>query len=103
MVVSDMVTHTLARQKGFDAFLITSGVENLHDAFTQPPQTTARARRRRAQTQRREGVARSRSGTPTIRAAGGGNQTAAARQLGISRTTLWRYLNPKPAKKTPQD
>ena len=33
----------------------------------------------------------------------GGNQTAAARQLGISRTTLWRYLNPKPAKKPPQD
>ena len=26
-------------------------------------------------------------------AASGGNQTTAARQLGISRTTLWRYLN----------
>lgn len=25
----------------------------------------------------------------------GGNQTAAAKQLGISRTTLWRYLSPK--------
>lgn len=25
----------------------------------------------------------------------GGNQTAAARQLGISRTTLWRYLSPR--------
>ena len=23
----------------------------------------------------------------------GGNQTAAARQLGIGRTTMWRYLN----------
>ena len=25
----------------------------------------------------------------------GGNQTAAAKQLDISRTTLWRYLSPK--------
>ncbi len=27
----------------------------------------------------------------------GGNQTAAARQLGISRTTLWRYLSSRPS------
>ena len=27
----------------------------------------------------------------------GGNQTAAAKRLGISRTTLWRYLNPQKA------
>ena len=30
-------------------------------------------------------------------AAVGGNQTAAAKRLGISRTTLWRYLNPQKA------
>ena len=42
MVVSDMVTHTLARQKGFDAFLITSGVESLHDAFAQAVQISDR-------------------------------------------------------------
>ena len=35
MVVCDMVTHTLARQMGFDAFLITSGVESLHTAIDQ--------------------------------------------------------------------
>ena len=29
----------------------------------------------------------------------GGNQTAAAKRLGISRTTLWRYLNPRAQKK----
>lgn len=35
MVVCDMVTHTIARQKGLDAFLITSGVESLHTAIDQ--------------------------------------------------------------------
>jgi len=29
----------------------------------------------------------------------GGNQTAAAKQLGISRTTLWRYLSPNSERK----
>ena len=29
----------------------------------------------------------------------GGNQTAAAKQLGISRTTLWRYLSPNNERK----
>ena len=32
MVVCDMVTHTVARQLGLDAFLITSGEESLHAA-----------------------------------------------------------------------
>lgn len=35
MVVCDMVTHTIAREMGFDAFLITSGVESLHAAIDQ--------------------------------------------------------------------
>lgn len=35
MVVSDMVTHTVAREMGFDAFLITSGTESLQTAFDQ--------------------------------------------------------------------
>lgn len=35
MVVCDMVTHTVARQLGLDAFLITSGMESLHTAFDQ--------------------------------------------------------------------
>ena len=35
MVVSDMVTHTAARQMGMDAFLITSGAESLRTALDQ--------------------------------------------------------------------
>ncbi|MEG0898307.1 MAG: PrpR N-terminal domain-containing protein [Oscillospiraceae bacterium] len=35
MVVCDMITHTIARQMGLDAFLITSGVESLHVAIDQ--------------------------------------------------------------------
>lgn len=35
MVVCDMVTHTIARKMGLDAFLITSGVESLHTAIDQ--------------------------------------------------------------------
>lgn len=35
MVVCDMVTHTVARQMGLDAFLITSGVESLYTAIDQ--------------------------------------------------------------------
>ena len=35
MVVCDMVAHTIARQMGLDAFLITSGVEGLHGAIDQ--------------------------------------------------------------------
>ncbi len=35
MVVCDMVTHTVARQMGMDAFLITSGVESLQTAIDQ--------------------------------------------------------------------
>lgn len=35
MVVCDVVTHTTAREMGFDAFLITSGPESLHTAMDQ--------------------------------------------------------------------
>lgn len=35
MVISDVVTHTVAQQMGFDAFLITSGPESLYTALTQ--------------------------------------------------------------------
>lgn len=40
MVVCDMVTHTVARQLGLDAFLITSGMESLHTAFDQALSTS---------------------------------------------------------------
>ena len=35
MVISDMVTHTVARRMGLDAFLVTSGAESLHNALAQ--------------------------------------------------------------------
>ena len=35
MIIGGMGTHTLARQKGFDAFLITAGMESVYDAFQQ--------------------------------------------------------------------
>lgn len=35
MVVGDMMPHTIARQMGLNAFLITSGAESLHGAFQQ--------------------------------------------------------------------
>ena len=35
-VVCDMVTHTIAREMGFDAFLITSGVEASTPPSTRP-------------------------------------------------------------------
>lgn len=66
MVVSDMVTHTLARQKGFDAFLITSGIESLHDAFAQAVQVSDRFRLMRHQNQLLEGIARSREGSTIV-------------------------------------
>lgn len=44
MVVGDMVTHTLARGMGLDAFLVTSGAEALHTAFEQALTISARSR-----------------------------------------------------------
>lgn len=35
MVVCDMITHTIARKMGLDAFLITSGMESLYSAIDQ--------------------------------------------------------------------
>lgn len=35
MVVCDMMTHTIARTMGLDAFLVTSGMESLHTAIDQ--------------------------------------------------------------------
>lgn len=35
MVIGDMITRTVARQKGMDALLITSGLESFQDAFDQ--------------------------------------------------------------------
>lgn len=50
MVVCDMVTHTAARQRGMDAFLITSGVESLHTAIDQAVNISQWFRRLRQET-----------------------------------------------------
>lgn len=41
MVVSDVITHTLALRNGMTAFLITSGMESLHTAFDEAIQISA--------------------------------------------------------------
>lgn len=45
MVIGDMITRTVARQKGMDALLITSGLESFHDAFDQALTIGERLRR----------------------------------------------------------
>lgn len=44
MIIGDMITRTVAREKGLDALLITSGLESLHDAFDQALVIAARFR-----------------------------------------------------------
>lgn len=51
MVVSDMVTHTIARRLGFDAFLITSGAESLNNALEQAQSQSMIFRRMRIENQ----------------------------------------------------
>jgi len=66
MVLSDMVTHTLARQKGFDAFLVTSGTESFHDAFLRAVQISDRFRDMRRQNLLLEGITRSSAGNTVV-------------------------------------
>ena len=47
MVVSDVITHTMAQQKGMDAFLITSGAESIHTAISQAIAVSSRYRQLR--------------------------------------------------------
>lgn len=47
VVVCDMITHTVARRVGLDAFLITSGAESLHGAIKQAVQISNCFRRQR--------------------------------------------------------
>ena len=51
MVIGDMVTHTIARRMGFDAFLITSGAESLHTALEQAVEQGRNSRRMRRENQ----------------------------------------------------
>ncbi len=56
MVVSDMITHTVARQLGMDAFLIPSGAEGLRAALEQAISFSTSFRRMRQENQILRGV-----------------------------------------------
>ncbi len=56
MVVSDMITHTIARQMGMDAFLIPSGAEGLRDALEQAISFSTAFRRMRQENRILRGV-----------------------------------------------
>lgn len=51
MVIGDMVTNTIARELGMNAFLITSGVESLHGALEQAVSVSRAFRRLRQENQ----------------------------------------------------
>lgn len=59
MVVGDMVTHTLARQMGLDAFLVTSGAEALRAALEQAITIGSRSRSLRQENLFLSSIARS--------------------------------------------
>lgn len=66
VVVSDMITHTIARQKGFDAFLITSGTESLNTAMEQALSVSARYHKLRQENLFLKGIAREKSGSTVV-------------------------------------
>lgn len=68
MVVGDMVTHTIARELGFDAFLITSGAESLGTALEQSREQGKNYRRMRRQNQLMQRILQSeKEGTLVLR------------------------------------
>lgn len=66
MVVSDVITHTLARQKGMDAFLITSGTESLQAAVEQAVAVFGSYRKLRQENLFLRGIAREKDGNTVI-------------------------------------
>lgn len=66
MVVSDMITHTIARKKGFDAFLITSGAESLHTAMEQALSVSGRYHKLRQENLFLKAIAREKSGNTIV-------------------------------------
>lgn len=72
MVVCDMVTHTVARQMGLDAFLITSGVESLHAAIDNALSLSARFGRLRQENLFLRSITQGQNGRAIVMDAGGG-------------------------------
>lgn len=66
MVIGGMHTYTIARQKGFDAFLITAGTESVYDAFHQALSISRRFRQLRQENIFLKRIARDRSGNTFV-------------------------------------
>ncbi len=66
MIIGGMHTHTLARQKGFDAFLITAGMESVYDAFQQALSISRFFRQLRQENLFLNRIAKDRSGNTII-------------------------------------
>lgn len=66
MVVSDVITHTVARKKGFDAFLITSGAESLNSAMEEALSVSARYHQLRRENLFLKSIAREKNGNTIV-------------------------------------
>ncbi len=66
MVVSDVITHAVARQKGMDAFLITSGAESLRAAVDQAISISERYRQLRRENLFLRNIARDWNGNSIV-------------------------------------
>ena len=80
MVIGDMVTHTIARRMGFDAFLITSGAESLHTALEQAVEQGRNSRRMRRENQLLRRIAQPEKGFVVVLRADGTYYYAAPRE-----------------------
>lgn len=66
MVVSDVITHTVARQKGMDAFLVTSGTESLQEAIQHAVSMSERYRQLRRENLFLRSIAREKTGNTIV-------------------------------------
>lgn len=67
MIISGMHTYTIARQKGFDAFLITAGMESVYDAFNQAIAISSHFRKLQQENLFLKRIANDRSGRRLLR------------------------------------
>ena len=74
MIISGMHTYTIARQKGFDAFLITAGMESVYDAFNQAIAISSHFRKLQQENLFLKRIAKDRSGRRLLRGPAEKNQ-----------------------------